>query len=283
MANKVKQMSVFCADCGCSQEYSPNEYCCHCGGAWEFEATVPMDPLDIITDEPSLWRYQKWLEPVVHVPQVSLGEGWTPLLPIIINDHKVFVKPEFYGPTGSFKDRGVSVMINDLLNQSIKHIIEDSSGNAGAAVAAYAARAGIEADIFVPAHASPAKLAQIQVYGANVRTIEGPRVNAKRAALRAVETENKTLASHAYHPAYLLGQQTAGWEAWEQLGRQVPDWVIVPVGQGGLLLGVWLAFERLYSAGIIKNVPRIVAAQPALFAPVCQAYEQHLDTVPELR
>ena len=132
--------------------------------------------------------------------------------------NQVFLKPEYYSPTGSFKDRGVAVMINELIRWGVKHVVEDSSGNAGAAVAAFAARAGIKADIFTPSHASPAKLAQIKIYGADIRAIDGPRVNAKLAALEAVHKENKIFASHAYHPAYLLGQQTAGWEVWEQLG-----------------------------------------------------------------
>ena len=277
-----KQLNVFCPDCGEKETYDPQKYCCDCGGAWEIEESYAFDVKLIDTNDATLWRYSGILDLGITSPTVKLGAGWTPLLPVDLFGRQIHIKPEYYGPTGSFKDRGVSVMINSLVKQGVTHIVEDSSGNAGAAVAAYAARGGIKADIFVPAYASPAKLAQIKVYGANVRPIEGPRVNAKLAALGAVKNENKVLASHAYHPVYLLGQQTAGWEVWEQLGGKAPDWIVVPVGQGGLLLGFWLAFKRLYAAGLVKNVPRMVAAQPELLAPLCRAYDQGLETVPAL-
>jgi threonine synthase len=137
----------------------------------------------------------------------------------------------------------------------------------------------MQADIFVPAYASPAKQAQIAVYGANVRPIPGPRNNAKLAALEATE-QGMTLASHAYHPGFLLGQQSVAWELWEQLGRQTPDWYVVPVGQGVHLLGVWLGFRRLRAAGLVERLPRLVAVQPTLMAPLCRAFEAGLDTVP---
>ena len=277
-----KQLNVFCPDCGKKAAYHPQKYCCDCGGAWELEESHAFDVKLIDTNDTTLWRYSGILDLGITSPPVKLGAGWTPLLPVDLFGRQLHIKPEYYSPTGSFKDRGVSVMINSLVKQGVKHIVEDSSGNAGAAVAAYAARGGIKADIFVPAYASPAKLEQIKVYGANVRPLEGPRVNAKLAALSAVKNENKVLASHAYHPIYLLGQQTAGWEIWEQLDGKAPEWIVVPVGQGGLLLGFWLAFKRLYAAGLVKKVPRMVAAQPELLAPLCRAYDQGLETVPAL-
>jgi threonine synthase len=170
-------------------------------------------------------------------------------------------------------------MINILAHQGVDHVADDSSGNAGASIAAYAGRAGMRADIFVPAYASPAKQAQISVYGARVRPIPGPRSNAKKAVLEAAG--EVTLASHAYHPGFLLGQQTVAWEVWEQLGRLVPDWYVVPVGQGVHLLGVWLGFRRLIRAGLTDRLPRIVGVQPALLAPVAEAFEAGLETVPE--
>jgi threonine synthase len=170
-------------------------------------------------------------------------------------------------------------MINILVNQGVTHVADDSSGNAGASVAAYAARARMKADIFVPTYASPAKQAQIAVYGANVHPIDGPRGNAKLAALEATK-QGITLASHAYHPGFLLGQQSVAWELWEQMGRQAPDWYVVPVGQGVHLLGVWLGFRRLHAAGLVQRIPRMVAIQPALMAPLCRAFETGLYSVP---
>ncbi len=167
---------------------------------------------------------------------MRLGAGGTPLLPVVVGGRQVLVKLEYFAPTSSFKDRGTAVMINILAHQGVTHVADDSSGNAGASVAAYASRAGMQAHIFVPTYASPAKQAQIAVYGAKVRPIPGPRENAKLAALEAIK-QGIVLASHAYHPGFLLGQQSVAWELWEQLEGRAPDWYVVPVGQGVHLLG----------------------------------------------
>ncbi|MGD9146235.1 MAG: pyridoxal-phosphate dependent enzyme [Anaerolineae bacterium] len=272
-------MRVFCPECGEKETLSPQRFRCNCGGAWEFEEMVGFDLALIDQADSSLWRYHKLFGLDFDEPMVRLGAGGTPLLSAVLEGQQVSLKPEYFAPTGSFKDRGTALMINILAHQGVTHVADDSSGNAGASVAAYAARAGMKADIFVPAHASPAKQAQIAVYGANVRPIPGPRNNAKLAALEATE-HGITLASHAYHPGFLLGQQSVAWELWEQMGRQAPDWYVVPVGQGVQLLGVWLGFRRLRAAGLVERVPRLVAVQPTLMAPLCRAFEAGLDTVP---
>jgi threonine synthase len=162
-------------------------------------------------------------------------------------------------------------MINFLASQGVTHVADDSSGNAGASVAAYAAGAGMQAEIFIPAYASPVKQAQIAAYGASVHLIPGSRADAKQAALEST-LEGVILASHTYHPAFLLGQQSVAWEIWEQLDRRAPDWLIVPVGQGVHLLGIWLGFRRLRAAGQVDRLPRLVAVQAATLAPVCCAF-----------
>jgi threonine synthase len=202
-------------------------------------------------------------------------------LPLTWNGRQVQFKLEFMAPTSSFKDRGTEAMINLLAHQGVTRVCDDSSGNAGASVAAYAARAGMQADVFVPAYASPAKQTQIAVYGAVVRPIPGVRADAKYAAWQEAE-RGGTLASHAYHPAFLAGQQTVAWELWEQLGRRAPDWYVVPVGQGVHLLGVWLGFRRLWQADLIESLPRLVAVQATALAPVCHAFEAGLDSVSAL-
>jgi threonine synthase len=196
-----------------------------------------------------------------------------------VKDRHILFKAEYMAPTASFKDRGTSAMINILAYQGVTHVADDSSGNAGASVAAYAARAGMHAEIFVPAYASPAKQAQIVVYGADVNPVPGPRANAKLAAFEAAE-RGVALASHAYHPGFLVGQQSVAWELWEQLGRRAPDWYVVPVGQGLHLLGVWLGFRRLRAAGLVHKLPRLVAVQATNLAPLCRAYDAGLDHVP---
>jgi threonine synthase len=192
------------------------------------------------------------------------------------------VKLEYLAPTGSFKDRGTAVMMNELIRQGVSRVVEDSSGNAGASVAAYSARAGIGAHVFVPAYASPGKRAQIAVYGAQVEAVPGSREEAKRAAIQAADADGVAYASHAYHPGFLLGQETVAWELWEQLDRKAPDWYLVPVGQGVHLLGVWRGFRRLQRAGLVDRIPRLVGVQAALLAPVCEAFEAGLLEVPGL-
>ncbi len=272
-------MKVFCPECGIQATLTPERWRCDCGGAWEFEEIVTFDPGLIDTADPSVWRYGHLYGLPFASPRVRLGAGWTPLLEVALGQRCILVKPEYFAPTSSFKDRGTALMINILAYQGAAHVADDSSGNAGASLAAYAARAGIRAEIFVPAHASPAKQAQIAIYGAEVRPIPGPRVNAKLAAFQAAK-RGVVLASHAYHPGFLLGQQSVAWEVWEQLGCGAPDWYVVPVGQGVHLLGVWLGFRRLRAAGLVDRLPRLVAVQPRVLAPLCRAFEAGLDRVP---
>ncbi len=272
-------MKVFCPDCGAADTLSPERWSCRCGGAWEGEARTDFDIGLIDQVDRSLWRYRRLYGLDLEMPTACLGAGGTPLLPVTLGGRNVLVKLEYLAPTGSFKDRGTAVMINILAHQGVTHVADDSSGNAGASVAAYAARAGMQADIFVPSYGSPAKQAQIAVYGARVRPIPGARQNAKLAALEATE-RGIVLAFHAYHPGFLLGQQSVAWELWEQLGRRAPDWYVVPVGQGVHLLGVWLGFRRLLAAGLVDSVPRMAAVQAKLLAPLCHAFEAGLESVP---
>jgi threonine synthase len=270
---------VFCPECDAQETLSPERWRCDCGGAWEPVERSDFDLQHIDAADLTIWRYRRLFDFDFETPTVRLGVGWTPLLPSSFNGREVLFKPEYLSPTASFKDRGTAGMINVLVHQGVTHVADDSSGNAGASVAAYAARAGMQADIFVPAYASPAKQAQIAVYGAQVRPIPGPRANAKLAAWEAAERD-AVLASHAYHPGFLVGQQSVAWELWEQLGRRVPGWIVVPVGQGLHLLGLWLGFRRLRAAGLVDRLPRLVAVQAATLAPLVRAFEAGLETVP---
>jgi threonine synthase len=274
-------MIVFCPECGEQERLSPHKFRCECGGAWEPLPRDDFDPDLIDAGDPSIWRYRRLFGLDFEAPSVRFGVGGTPLLPQTLDGRQLCFKLDYMTPTASFKDRGTAVMINILAQQGVDHVADDSSGNAGASVAAYAARAGMRATIFVPAYASPAKQAQIRVYGAEVRPIPGPRENAKLAVLEAAE-QGIALASHAYHPGFVLGQQSVAWELWEQLGHRAPDWVVVPVGQGLHLLGLWLGFRRLQAAGLVDRLPRLVAVQPTKLAPLCRAFAAGLTSVPRV-
>lgn len=274
-------MQVRCNDCASKTTLSLTAWRCSCGGAWEPAEWGGFDPDRIVRQDYSLWRYGVLLGLDVFAPVGRMGVGWTPLVPIQLSGRGLQLKLEFLSPSGSFKDRGVNTMVHQLLAMGAHSVVEDSSGNAGASLAAHAARFGLQADIYVPASTSLAKIQQIEVYGIKVIPIEGPRQEAEQAAQAAVG-EGKAYASHAYHPAYLVGQSTAAFELWEQLGHRAPDWIILPVAQGGQFLGYWFGFSQLMRAGLIEQVPHLVAAQAAQIAPIHHAWQAGLDHVPAL-
>jgi threonine synthase len=241
----------------------------------------PFEPGQIRAADFSIWRYGCFLGLDLDRPTDRMGVGWTPLVPVDLFGRQVHLKLEYLSPSGSFKDRGVDAMAQQLKYMGVTTVVEDSSGNAGASLAAHAARLGLAARIFVPAYASPAKKAQIALYGAEVVPVEGPRIAAEKAAQDAIGPDT-AYASHAYHPAYLAGQMTAAWELWEQLGGRVPDWIFLPVAQGGQFLGYWFGFKRLAAAGLAAKLPRLVAVQAANIAPIARAVVEGLDHIPPL-
>ena len=273
-------MKVFCSECGKTANFDARKFCCECGGAWEPEESNSFDKSRIDPSKRGLWRYQELFALEEIKEPFTLGAGWTPLVETIYYGRQTYFKLEFLAPTGSFKDRGTEVEINFLRDSGFRNIVEDSSGNAGASMAAYAARSGLNAAIFAPESASPAKLAQIGFFGAELHKIPGPRSETTKAALKAV-TEGAVYASHAYNPVYLLGQQSFAWEIWEQFRSEVPDAVVIPVGQGGLLIGAWLGFRRLMRAGLIMKLPMLFAVQPELLSPIYAAFSAGLAEIPE--
>ncbi len=220
-------------------------------------------------EDRSLWRYAAAL-PFAPEDPISMGEGCTPLVPRVIAGASALLKCEWFMPTGSFKDRGASVMLSLLRAQGVTEVLEDSSGNGGAAVSAYAAAGGMKATIFVPASTSPAKTVQARAAGATIRLIPGSRQDCADAAL--AESERIFYASHNWHPFFLEGTKTLAYEVWEDLGFTAPDNVIVPCGAGSNVLGCGIGFAELVRAGEIAKPPRIFAAQPANCAPIARAF-----------
>jgi threonine synthase len=223
----------------------------------------------IRAEERSLWRYAAAL-PFLPDDPISMGEGCTPLVPRVIAGASALLKCEWFMPTGSFKDRGASVMLSLLRAQGVTEVLEDSSGNGGAAVSAYAAAGGMAATIFVPAGTSPAKTVQSRAAGATIRLIPGSRQDCADAAL--AEAERIFYASHNWHPFFLHGTKTLAYELWEDLGFVAPDNVIVPCGAGSNVLGCGIGFGELLRAGEITRLPRIFAAQPENCAPIARAF-----------
>lgn len=223
----------------------------------------------IDTTNRSLWRYRAAF-PMDCADPITMGEGRTPLIPRMIDGAPVRLKCEWFMPTGSFKDRGASVMLSLLRAQGIDHVLEDSSGNGGAAVAAYAAAGGMRATIMAPASTSPAKTIAMRAAGAEVELIPGSRQDTADAAVaRSAVT---FYASHNWHPFFLHGTKTLAYELWEDLGFTVPDNIITPCGAGSNVLGCGIGFEELVRAGEISRGPRIFASQPALCAPIAASF-----------
>jgi threonine synthase len=223
---------------------------------------------DIARGVRSLWRYAAALPAPVARP-ISLGEGCTPLVEAAIPGGTAALKCEWFAPSGSFKDRGASVMLSFLREQGVTEILEDSSGNGGAAIATYAAAGGMRATIFVPESTSPAKTVQARAAGATIRLVPGSRQDCAEAAL--AEAERVFYASHAWHPFFLEGTKTLAYELWEDLGFRAPDAVIVPCGGGSSLLGCARGFAELLRAGQIARLPRLYAAQPDACGPIARA------------
>ncbi len=273
-------MELVCSDCG--RTYSEDgPWRCKCGQPLEFtDRPVPdSGPPATLDRDDGIWAFSEFL-PVER--RVSLGEGWTPL--VEDDEWGVQFKLESIFPTGSFKDRGAATTISRALGQGADRVVEDSSGNAGLAIATYAARAGIDAEIFVPADAKPGKLRAIERTGATLRRIEGTRQDVTDACIEAVETgvakrhrgtasdpTDVYYASHAWDPTFLAGTATVAFEIVAQRGWSAPDAFVTPVGHGTLFLGAYRGFRALLEAGWIDSMPRLLGAQAAGVAPIVEA------------
>jgi len=178
---------------------------------------------------------------------------------------------DFLNPTGSFKDRGASVLVTGLKAWGVEEVAEDSSGNAGVALSAYAKAAGIKCKIFVPQGASPGKVAALTRFGAEV-VFCSTRQEAGERVMDAVRS-GIYYASHTWHPLYLQGTKTVAYELAEQLGWEIDDrWsVFIPVGNGDLLLGVHLGFRELLASQVIKGMPHLIGIQALACAPIYAA------------
>ncbi len=224
---------------------------------------------------PGLWRYAPLLlagEPV------TLGEGMTPVVALprwgaSAGLPHVYAKLEYLMPTGSFKDRGAAVMVARARDLGAGRLVEDSSGNAGAAVAAYAARAGLPCTIYAPADAPAAKLAQIAAAGAELVRVPGPREAVAEAA-QADTAGDAYYAGHNTNPYFVDGTRTFAFEVAEQHDGDPPEHIIMPVGGGSLYFGAWLGFREWLAAGRIARMPRLHIAQASGCAPLAAAFAQ---------
>jgi len=250
----------------CHRTYA-DRWRCRCGSPLEFAAAPrpdgPVPAFEAFDSRRGLWAFEAFL-PVD--AGVTLGEGFTPL--VDAPGWNATFKLEYVSPTGSFKDRGAATVASRAIECDADRVAEDSSGNAGAAVAADAARAGLDADIYVPASVTDAKRRAIEAVGARVIDIDGDREAVAAARREAVEDGDGWYASHAWNPAFSAGTATFGVELGAQRDWSVPDAVVVPLGHGTLLLGAYRGFRALVEAGWTESMPRLLAVQAAGYAPI---------------
>ncbi|MFC7132309.1 MULTISPECIES: threonine synthase [Salinibaculum] len=260
-----------CESCGREYDLTADApWRCACGHALDFADPSLPDrdtPPDSLDRDRGLWAFADFL-PVDGL--VTLGEGWTPL--VDAPEWDATFKLESLFPTGSFKDRGAAVTLSLADALGVERVVEDSSGNAGHAVATYAARAGIDADVYVPADAKPKKIEAIERTGATAVQVEGDRQAVTDACVDAVESDDSGwYASHAWQPAFFAGTATFALELAAQRDWAVPDVVVTPLGHGTLFLGAYRGFRALRDAGWTDRVPRLVGAQAAGVAPIVAA------------
>jgi len=201
-----------------------------------------------------------------------MNEGFTPLEEVAFNGNRTLIKIDYLFPTGSYKDRGATVLMSKMKEWGVQKVVEDSSGNAGSAIAAYCARAGIECEIYVPRYTSSEKTVQIQAYGAILKRVQGSRERTAKVAIGAAS--KIPYASHCWNPFFLHGTKTFAFEVWEQMDWKAPDVLVLPIGHGTLFLGAYLGFKELKEAGMIKRIPRLVGVQSAFCAPLYQAFKR---------
>ncbi len=257
----------------CQKQFPIDKFphrCPDCGGFFGFGEGLKFSSASIERNLPGIWRYRESFSLPLQAPVISLGEGNTPLIWSDLFGKNIGFKLESQNPTGSFKDRGTAVLASWLLAANVDYAVEDSSGNAGASFAAYAARSGIQGKVFIPSSASGPKRTQIERYGAEVLPVPGPRSKAAEAVLEEVHA-GAVYASHAYLPHGTAGIATIAYELVEQLGG-CPGTILVPVGHGSLLLGIALGFQALLASGEISRLPRLVGVQAAVIDPLYEAF-----------
>jgi len=249
-----------CMRCGTPRE-GLELRCPRCGGPFKVEPDQPYNPRDHKSNFPYI---REWID---------LGQWNTPMIKV----SGVYMKLDGLNPTGSYKDRGAVTLISSLRASGLKRISEDSSGNAGASIAAYGAAAGMEVTIFVPANASGLKVRQIETYGAQVVKVKGRREDVAAAA----SVHNSFYASHVLNPEFRDGIRTLAYEIVRDLSG-VPDVVIVPLSAGTLLLGLYEGFNHMLNTGFTDHIPKIIAVQPEKVMPVCTKLRGIPYTPPEV-
>jgi len=279
-----------CIECG--KKYSKTDivYTCECGGLLDIiydYATIELDMDRLKSEPPSVWKYRELL-PVEREP-VSIKEGGTPLykcdrLAEKIGVKELYVKHEGMNPTGSFKDRGMTVGVTKALELGMKTVACASTGNTSASLAIYGAKAGIPAVVLLPeGKVALGKVAQALMHGAKVLSIRGNFDDALVLVRRLCDEEKLFYLLNSINPYRLEGQKTIGFEIVDQLGFRVPDRVVLPVGNAGNITAIYKGFKEFMKLGVTDTVPKMTGIQAEGASPIVSAVKSGADDItPEM-
>jgi len=273
------QYKIECSVCSKSSPNLLTFRCPSCGQPLDVQLSYDFEAGKIRKRDYTVWRYAEFFPYVKKAEIITLGEGWTPLVKLSDN---VYFKLESLNPTGSFKDRGSTVLVSslhELVKKAGGYISEDSSGNAGASIAAYVARAGLRAKIYVPENVSGPKFNQIQFYGAELVKVSGNRSMVADEAQK--DDKGKIYVGHILHPMFRDGIRSLAYEIAEQLDWHVPEHIYLPVSAGTLLLGVINGFKHLAKSSVIQTMPKIVACQTRQVSPLYHRFKNLHYAMPE--
>jgi threonine synthase len=282
-----------CRECGRVREFEAAYVCEHCFGplevAYDLAATRDRISRESIAKGPNtIWRYRDLL-PAPSGDPIDLGTGFTPLVQArnlgeLLGLDYLYVKNDTLNPTGSFKDRNVAVATNFAVSYGFDTLACSSTGNLAGSVAAYAARAGLRALVFIPADLEPGKVGAASAYGATVVEVEGNYDDVNRLCAELADLYRWAIVNVNLRPFYSEGSKTLAFEVVEQLGWRAPDHIVVPVAAGSLLAKTAKAFQELVGVGLLdRAATRIHAAQAEGCAPVSTAILQGAETITPVR
>ncbi|WP_276496151.1 threonine synthase [Pontibacter litorisediminis] len=279
--SRLQQLN--CSNCGAS--YSPFQEhtlspCCHLPLAAQYNLSTPLKKKVLAQRQATMWRYRELLPVLNEEHVVSLGEGFTPVLELqnlgkSYNLRSLRLKDEGQNPTGSFKARGLSMAVSKAKELGVEGCIVPTAGNAGVALAAYCAKAGLEAVVVMPRHTPEAFKEECYWYGAEVVLVDG-LINDCATKVKEMNANGRLLdASTLKEPYRLEGKKTMGYEIAEQWDWSLPDVILYPAGGGTGLIGIWKAFQELQELGWLEEgakLPRMVAVQAANCRPLVETY-----------
>ena len=288
MSRVAKGWAQRCVNCGATYEEDVRSFVCiRCSNLLELvkQGPVSKDELYGEKGQPGIWGYRKSLPLESEVKAVSLSEGHTPLVLVSrvaakLGLKNLYVKNEGQNPSGSFKDRGMTVAVTRAVQGGSKLLICASTGNTAASMAAYAARAGVTAMVTVPSgKVASGKLAQVYAYGAKIIRVQGDFDAALSITLKVAAELKELSVMNSVNPYRIEGQKTNAYEIYEQLGYKVPDYVALPVGNAGNISAIWKGFKELKEWGISNSLPKMVGVQAAGAQPLVEAFEHGRDSV----